>query len=63
MDVSKVDYKLDRVGSGAIAVVALICCAFTGSWVAAFIAVAFGVVDTTCSRALELLHAYLEAKS
>jgi len=53
---SDMDYKTDRIVNGWIAIVALGWCAITGSWVAAFIAVAFGVVDSSASRALELWH-------
>jgi hypothetical protein len=52
---SEVDYKLERAISGWIALACLVVVAFTGSWVAAFLAVAFGVVDTSISRLTEVL--------
>lgn len=52
---SEVNYKLERAFSGWIALVCLVVVAFTGSWVAAFLTVAFGVVDTSISRLTEVL--------
>jgi uncharacterized membrane protein len=43
--ISHTNFSLNRAFSSAIAIIALIDCAFTGSWVAAAVAIAFGIVD------------------
>ena len=51
--ISSFPHKKSRALSGLIALVALIDCAITGSWVAALIAIAFGVIDTNADLAIE----------
>lgn len=57
---TNMDHASNRGISGLIALLALLDCAVTGSWVAAFIAVAFGVVDCFLDRFLEILEDDLE---
>jgi hypothetical protein len=54
MSLDRMDHQSNRRGSSVVSLIALIDCAVTGSWVAAFIAVMFGVVDVTLDRWLEI---------